>query len=326
MATEYKRIKLLRDTSSNWNSNDPVLLSGEQAYATDTGTMKIGNGTDNYSDIEFFQGYDKIISSSLAVSGWYTIAEMDSVALGGGSCLIVLGCRGSARLGNMIIRCSFIQSSSAKTLKNASIEIKGRATNGTTFDTVSMPLKRVRLAKSDSVNDSGAKIQVYIDVSTTVNLITELYENTGTQYSDDGWGLKSAYLDNTPTLPDGVTTGTFLEAGSEIYFDTGTTYYPSNWVARVNDANTLICSISTAFRLRYGTTATLTLPSTSLIFRNADVTATGTVSAAATISGEVFNEYDLKFTLTEPGVFSALTTGQIVFPQISGSGCKIVIS
>lgn len=49
MAYEYGKVKiqLRRDTASNLASK--VLSSGEPAYATDTETLKIGNGSDAFS-------------------------------------------------------------------------------------------------------------------------------------------------------------------------------------------------------------------------------------------------------------------------------------
>jgi hypothetical protein len=44
MATTRQRIRFRRDTASNWAAANPVLLSGEAGYETDTGTFKIGNG------------------------------------------------------------------------------------------------------------------------------------------------------------------------------------------------------------------------------------------------------------------------------------------
>ena len=45
------RVQIRRDTSLNWNTNDPILLDGEFAYETDTGRYKIGNGVDVWSDL-----------------------------------------------------------------------------------------------------------------------------------------------------------------------------------------------------------------------------------------------------------------------------------
>jgi len=47
------RIQSRRGTESEWVSADPVLASGELAYSTDTEQLKLGNGVDVWSDIEY---------------------------------------------------------------------------------------------------------------------------------------------------------------------------------------------------------------------------------------------------------------------------------
>lgn len=47
------KIQLRHDTAANWASVNPVLLEGEVAIETDTGKLKIGNGTDNYNNLEY---------------------------------------------------------------------------------------------------------------------------------------------------------------------------------------------------------------------------------------------------------------------------------
>ena len=44
-------IKIRRDTSNNWASNDPQLAQGELGLDTDTGVIKVGNGSDVWSDL-----------------------------------------------------------------------------------------------------------------------------------------------------------------------------------------------------------------------------------------------------------------------------------
>jgi hypothetical protein len=51
------RIILRRDSSANWETNNPVLLSGEPGYETDTGKLKIGDGVSTWSDLnEYITG------------------------------------------------------------------------------------------------------------------------------------------------------------------------------------------------------------------------------------------------------------------------------
>jgi len=47
------RILLRRDTLINWNYNEPVLLSGEAGFVTDTGRLKIGDGQSNWSALPY---------------------------------------------------------------------------------------------------------------------------------------------------------------------------------------------------------------------------------------------------------------------------------
>jgi len=44
-------IRIRRDTSNNWASNDPQLAQGELGLDTDTGVIKVGNGSNVWSDL-----------------------------------------------------------------------------------------------------------------------------------------------------------------------------------------------------------------------------------------------------------------------------------
>lgn len=66
------RIQQKQDTAANWKSNNPVLLSGEFGYETDTGKVKIGNGSSHWNDIDYV-GKDELPTdptfNSLVVGG-----------------------------------------------------------------------------------------------------------------------------------------------------------------------------------------------------------------------------------------------------------------
>ena len=63
------RILTRRDTSILWNYNNPVLLTGEQGYETDTGRLKIGDGQTNWSDLPYLNvGLDEISESLIPSS------------------------------------------------------------------------------------------------------------------------------------------------------------------------------------------------------------------------------------------------------------------
>jgi hypothetical protein len=50
------RIKLRRDTSTNWQSVNPVLDEGELGYETDTGRFKIGDGVTDWNNLPYVVG------------------------------------------------------------------------------------------------------------------------------------------------------------------------------------------------------------------------------------------------------------------------------
>ena len=49
-----QQIQIRRDTAATWASVDPVPAQGEMCYATDTGVLKIGDGTGTYSALAAF--------------------------------------------------------------------------------------------------------------------------------------------------------------------------------------------------------------------------------------------------------------------------------
>jgi hypothetical protein len=50
------RIILRRDTAQNWEANNPVLLSGEPGYETDSNKFKIGNGSSTWTNLAYYTG------------------------------------------------------------------------------------------------------------------------------------------------------------------------------------------------------------------------------------------------------------------------------
>lgn len=49
-----QQIQLRRDTAANWSSANPVLASGEIGFESDTGKLKIGNGSSAWSALAYF--------------------------------------------------------------------------------------------------------------------------------------------------------------------------------------------------------------------------------------------------------------------------------
>lgn len=58
------RQKQKYDTSTNWATNNPVLLAGELGIESDTNKFKIGNGTSAWNELEYAGGGDLILYST----------------------------------------------------------------------------------------------------------------------------------------------------------------------------------------------------------------------------------------------------------------------
>jgi hypothetical protein len=48
------RIVLRQDIAANWSNNNPLLLSGELGFETDTKRIKLGNGTDRWNVLPYY--------------------------------------------------------------------------------------------------------------------------------------------------------------------------------------------------------------------------------------------------------------------------------
>ena len=51
MSVENKTIQVRRDTSTNWSSNNPIPKAGEWCFETDTGVVKMGDGSTYYNSL-----------------------------------------------------------------------------------------------------------------------------------------------------------------------------------------------------------------------------------------------------------------------------------
>lgn len=83
MSYEYGKvtIQLRHDTAANFSSVDPVLISGEPAYAIDTKTLKIGDGSTSWSSLSpLINGSGNIVSDTGIASGGNIITNIVSIS------------------------------------------------------------------------------------------------------------------------------------------------------------------------------------------------------------------------------------------------------
>lgn len=64
-------IQVRRDTAAVWTLVNPILYDGEFGYEIDTNKIKIGNGTDNWVTLPYWQGVNYVVREVLtgAING-----------------------------------------------------------------------------------------------------------------------------------------------------------------------------------------------------------------------------------------------------------------
>ena len=90
MAEEYTRIQIRKGTDASFRESNPVLDSGEPAFAVDTNTLKIGNGTHTWSRLAAISGGSStqetqdarsISLGSTSYSSWLPTYEVDVIRI-----------------------------------------------------------------------------------------------------------------------------------------------------------------------------------------------------------------------------------------------------
>ena len=81
---EATQIRLRNDTSANWFANNPILAQGEIGIEIDKNRMKVGNGINNYNDLEYF-------SDTVDYNDMINKPQINSVGLMGNLSLHELG-------------------------------------------------------------------------------------------------------------------------------------------------------------------------------------------------------------------------------------------
>ena len=79
-ATEIKvQMQLRRDTASGWTSSGPILLSGELGYETDTGKLKVGDGSTEWSSLGYFSGVVTLTDGSVTYAKIQDVSATDKI-------------------------------------------------------------------------------------------------------------------------------------------------------------------------------------------------------------------------------------------------------
>lgn len=188
------------------------------------------------------------------------------------------------------------------------------------------PIIGVRMAKSTN-SLTGQLAQVLIDSNPSCVITTQLVSNSSSN-GGKGLFLVNPEIDNTPTLPDGVTAATFLEAGAELSLSPeGGTFnfiYGLIGIVKISDDAINITS-PWGQTPKQGTGLVITLPDTALIVAEADGTG-HTVTGSHTVSNFGIRQEIVSFRINQVGLFTGVSSDQILFWLSKGSLSKLTIT
>jgi len=321
--TVQVRLQLRADTAANWTANNPVLLANELGRETDTGKIKIGNGSTAWSSLAYQPFGAQITNADISATAEIAVSKL---ADGSARQLLQTAANGTdVEWASNIDIPGTLDVTGAATF-DSSVTITGDLTvNGTTtnINTTNLVVedKNVILGDvttpSDSTADGGGitlkgatdKTITWIDSTDAWTLSEHVSIASGKEYRINGTkvldatslgsGVVSSSLTSVGTL-SGLTVGgdITLNAQSDLRFADSDS---SNWVAFQAPATV-------------SSNVTWTLPSADGSSGQAlSTNGTGTLSWAAFAALATVQT----FTAAQRGTVSALTSATTVTPDFA---------
>ena len=220
-------IKFRRDTSANWTSVNPIPAQGEPCYETDTGKLKIGNGSDNYVTLPYVSdgggsSGDLPIATATTLGGVkignnLSITEDGTLSATGGSA----GTTDYTQLENKP-QINSVELTGNKTLNDLGIQPKGNyltalPDNAVTTDTDQTITSSKTFTKSITTASIYPKEEITFDSTSQYRYINNIDSITGGYHAQNGYltfkGDTTLVGDNKLVL-DGRTGGLKLTAAS----------------------------------------------------------------------------------------------------------------
>jgi len=266
--TVQVRLQLRADTAANWTLNNPVLLANELGRETDTGKIKIGNGSTAWSSLAYQPFGGQITNADIAANAEIAVSKL---ADGAARQLLQTASNGTdVEWASNIDIPGTLDVTGAATF-DAAVTVQGDLTvNGTTTtvntETLTVKDKNIELAvvtsPTDVTADGGGitlkgttdKTINWVDatdawtLSEHVNIVsTKEYRIAGTKVLDAtsiGSAVVSSSLTSVGTIGTGVWNGTTIGTA---YGGTGQTTYTNGQLLIGNSTgNTLTRATLTA--------------------------------------------------------------------------------
>lgn len=97
MGATNSKIQLRRDTAANWSTYNPTLSAGEPGFETDTGKLKIGDGRNSWSSLDYISSSNEATEFKSYNVGpiedkalWLRVAKLNLTSMGSASGTFVI--------------------------------------------------------------------------------------------------------------------------------------------------------------------------------------------------------------------------------------------
>lgn len=208
------RLQNRRDTSSNWTTNNPTLAAGEIGYETNTGKLKIGDGTTAWTSLGYTQnGTVTSITAGTGLSGG-TITSTGTIAIDS----TVATLTGSQTLTNKTLTTPVISSitnTGTLTLPTSTDTLVGRATS----DTLS---SKVLLSPEERTTVSATAATGTINFDAVTQGVLYYTSNASANWTLNVRGNSGTTLSSILAVGDAITIAFLVTQGSTAYY--GTTF------------------------------------------------------------------------------------------------------
>jgi hypothetical protein len=208
-----------KDTAANWTSANPILLSGEIGYETDTKKFKIGNGSSNWNSLAYLPIPDG--SGNLTITGNLEIGSTGSLTFEGST----------ADAFETTLAVTNPTADRTITLPDRSGTVITSGDTGTVTSTMLADGTIVNADISATAAIAGSKLQAATTSNAGAVQLTDSTGSTSTTTAATPNSVKSAYDLANAALPKagGTVTGDVtLNAQSDLRFADSDS---SNWVA-----------------------------------------------------------------------------------------------
>jgi hypothetical protein len=162
------QIQLRRGTAAQWVSANPVLAAGEQGYETDTGKLKIGNGSTAWNSLSY------------AITG--AAGTVTSITAGTGLSGGTITSTGTIAIDSTVATLTGTQTLTNKTLTAPAL---GTPASGVLTNTTGLPLTTgvtgtLPVANGGTgITSLGTGVATWLGTPTSANLISVVSDETG---------------------------------------------------------------------------------------------------------------------------------------------------